>query len=233
MSTNRVQNTLGYSPVLGGLRFLPLFLVSFAVPLLTGRLIGKVAMGVLLGVAAAGPASMAHLPATSTWLVLLPGLVLAGIGLGVTSTALASAALAAVEPARAGMAAGLTNTMHLVGTATGVAVLGALYASRVNNATLHALAGLPAVPPDAVHRLAAAVASGAGTRVPGYPTWSRPPPLPRSPTLGPPADSMTSCSPRPRSPRWARWLPSPSAPTQPDSHRPAPPLHSCSFRAGN
>src|SRR2546425_12463641 len=41
---------------------------------------------------------------------------------------------------------------------------GALYASRVTTATLHALAGLPA-PPGAAHRLAAAVASGAGTRV--------------------------------------------------------------------
>jgi hypothetical protein len=107
---------------------------------------------------------MAHLTATSTWLVLLPGFILAGIGLGITSTGLASAALAAVEPARAGMAAGLVNTLRQVGTATGVAVLGALYASRVTTATLHALAGLPA-PPGAVHRLAAAVASGAGTRV--------------------------------------------------------------------
>jgi hypothetical protein len=34
-----VQNTLGYSPVQAGLRFLPLSLVSFAVALLTGRLI--------------------------------------------------------------------------------------------------------------------------------------------------------------------------------------------------
>jgi hypothetical protein len=69
-----------------------------------------------------------------------------------------------VEPAHAGMAAGLVNTLRQVGTATGVAVLGALYASRVTAATLHALAGLPA-PPGAAHRLAAAVASGAGTRV--------------------------------------------------------------------
>ncbi len=162
-----VQNTLGYSPVQAGLRFLPLSLASFAVALLTGRLIGKVAMRVLLGVAmaaaAAGLASMAHLTATSTWLVLLPGLILAGIGLGITSTGLASAALAAVEPARAGMAAGLVNTLRQVGTATGVAVLGALYASRITTATLHALAGLPA-PPGAADRLAAAVASGAGTR---------------------------------------------------------------------
>ena len=62
------------------------------------------------------------------------------------------------------MAAGLVNTLRQVGTATGVAVNGALYASRVTTATLHALAGLPA-PPGAAGRLAAAVASGAGTRV--------------------------------------------------------------------
>ena len=163
-----LQNTLGYSPVQGGLRLLPIFLASFTVAFLTGRLIGKVGMRVLLGVAmaaaAAGLASMAHLTATSTWLVLLPGLILAGIGLGITSTALASAALSAVEPARAGMAAGLTNTLRQVGTAAGVAVFGALYASRVATASPHRLAALPA-PPGTAHRLAAAVASGAGTRV--------------------------------------------------------------------
>src|SRR6478752_3568094 len=136
-----VQNTLGYSPVQAGLRFLPLTVVSFTVALLTGRLIGKVAMR-----------------------VLLPVFILAGIGLGITSTGLSSAALAAVEPARAGMASGLVSTLRQVGTATGVAVLGALYASRVTTATGHALAGLPA-PPGAAGRLAAAVASGAGTRV--------------------------------------------------------------------
>ena len=153
-----------------GCAFLPLFLVSFGVAFLTGRLIGKVAMRVLLGAAmaaaAVGLASMAHLTASSTWLVLLPGFVLAGIGLGVTSNGLASAALAAVEPAHAGMAAGLVNTLRQVGTAVGVAVFGALYASRVTTATLHELAGLHG-PPGAVHRLAAAVGSGAGTLVAG------------------------------------------------------------------
>jgi hypothetical protein len=43
-----MQNTLGYSRVQGGLRFLPMTLVSFTVALLTGRLIGKVGMRVLL-----------------------------------------------------------------------------------------------------------------------------------------------------------------------------------------
>jgi hypothetical protein len=58
----------------------------------------------------------------------------------------------------------MVNTLRQVGTATGVAVLGVIYASRVTAATLHATAALPA-PPGAAARLAAAVASGAGTRV--------------------------------------------------------------------
>src|SRR2546429_8712936 len=98
-----MQSSLRFSPVQAGLEFLRLSLVSFAVAPITGRLIGKVAMRVLLGVAmvaaAAGLASMAHLTATSTWLVLLPGFILAGIGLGITSTGLASAALSAAGPA--------------------------------------------------------------------------------------------------------------------------------------
>jgi hypothetical protein len=169
-----VQNTLGYSPVQAGLRFLPLSLASFAAALVTGRLIGKVPMRVLLGVAmvaaAVGLASMAHLTATSTWLVLVPGFSWPGSDWASPSTALASAALAAVEPARAGMAAGLVNTLRQVGTATGVAVLGALYASRVNQchpARFGRRARLrrasyngwrPLLPP---------------ARAPGWPTWSR------------------------------------------------------------
>ena len=62
------------------------------------------------------------------------------------------------------LAAGLTNTLRQVGTAAGVAVFGAIYASRVATASLHRLAALPA-PPGAAHRLATAIASGAGTRV--------------------------------------------------------------------
>ena len=114
--------------------------------------------------AAVGLASMARMTATSSWVVLVPGFVLAGIGLGITSTGLASAALSAVEPNHAGMAAGLINTLRQIGTATGVAVFGAVYASRVTAATLHELARLGA-PPGTARALADAVASGAGTRV--------------------------------------------------------------------
>ena len=134
-----IQDTMGYSPIGASLRFLPLSLVSFVVAPATGRLIGRIPMRALLGTAmtaaAAGLAVMARLQAGSAWTVLLPGLVLAGVGLGVTSTAVSSAALSEVEPGRAGMAVGIVNTLRQVGTATGVAVLGALYAPRAGTAS--------------------------------------------------------------------------------------------------
>ena len=79
------------------------------------------------------------------------------------------------------MAAGLVNTLRQVGTATGVAVLGALYASRITTATLHALAGLtarPAPPTGWPPPLPPGPA-------PGLPPWCRPPPAARSSTLPP------------------------------------------------
>jgi MFS family permease len=161
-----LQNTLGYSPVQGGLRFLPLFLASFTVALLTGRLIGSVAMRVLLGTAmaaaAVGLASMAHLTATSTWLVLVPGFILAGTGLGITSTALASAALSAVEPARAGMAAGLTNTRA---RSAPPPAWPCSAPSTPPASTPLPCTPSPTNPPSQPAPVAAAVASGAGTRV--------------------------------------------------------------------
>src|SRR5262249_33167611 len=143
-----------------------------------------------------------------------PGFIRAGIGLGVTSTGLASAALSAVEPAHAGMAAGLVNTLRQVGTATGVAVLGALYASRVTTATLHALAGLPDSP-SAAPPLAPAVASRARPHGPGR---GSPPPPPPAPL---PA-STASCSPLPLPLRSAQSPGSPTDPAQAGSRRPAP-----------
>src|SRR5262249_41679369 len=174
--------------------------------------------GVAMVAAAAGLASMAHLTATSTWLVLLPGFLLAGIGLGVTSTGLASAALSAVEPAHAGMAAGLVNTLRQVGIATGVAVLGALYTSRVTTPPLPAPAALRP-PPRAGPRRAPR------PRAPRDPRRPPPPPPPRRhppPAPPPPAGSPTPRSPRPRSPRSAQSPASPSDPTEPGS-RAGPP----------
>jgi DHA2 family methylenomycin A resistance protein-like MFS transporter len=59
----------------------------------------------------------------------VPAFVLWGAGLGVMTPAIVAAALGAVEPGRAGLAAAVNNTARQAGTAIGIAVAGALAGS--------------------------------------------------------------------------------------------------------
>jgi hypothetical protein len=79
---------------------------------------------------------MRGLTVESSWTHLLPGMIVAGIGAGLVNVPLAATAIGVVEPARAGMASGINTTFRQVGTATGVAALGAVFASH-----LHATVG--------------------------------------------------------------------------------------------
>jgi EmrB/QacA subfamily drug resistance transporter len=155
------QDVLGYSPLGAGLCFLPLTAFVFFVPLLTRRVAARVPLRVLiglgLGLVAVGLGLMqVVLSPTSHWTALLPGLVVAGVGIGLANPALAAAALRVVDPARTGMASGISNTFRIGGVAFGVAALGALLENRI----AAALAGTPG---SAGHGLANTVAS-AGTR---------------------------------------------------------------------
>jgi EmrB/QacA subfamily drug resistance transporter len=126
-----IQNVLAYDPLEAGLRFLPISLISFVVAPFAGRLTVRMPVRLLLCgglvLIAAGLASMSVLDADSDWTVLLPGFLLAGIGIGLANPAIASTAVGVVPHARAGMASGFNNTCRQVGLATGIAGLGAVF----------------------------------------------------------------------------------------------------------
>ena len=130
------QDILGYSPLGAGLRFLPMTAFVFFVPLIVRRFGAQIPMRSLIGVGlalvAVGLGLMwALLSATSPWTALLPGLVVGGIGIGIANPALAAAALRVVDPARTGMASGISNTFRIGGVALGIAALGALLENRI------------------------------------------------------------------------------------------------------
>ena len=58
---------------------------------------------------------MTRVQADSTWTVLLPGFIVAGIGVGITNPVLASATVSVVPPERSGMATGSSSTFRQVG----------------------------------------------------------------------------------------------------------------------
>jgi predicted MFS family arabinose efflux permease len=155
-----LQDVLGYSPLATGVRFLPLTAFVFFVPLATRRVAARVPLRIMIGaglaLVAAGLALMYGLDADSGWTALLAGFIAGGIGIGIANPALAAGALRVVDPARTGMASGISNTFRLAGVAVGVAALGALLQSRVES-SLSTTVG------DNAHSLGAAVSSS-GTR---------------------------------------------------------------------
>lgn len=144
-----MQNGLGYSPLEAGLRFLPSTLLSFVAAPLSGKLSARVSPGVMiaagLGLVGGGLLMMTGVNATSGWTALLPGLIVAGTGIGVTNPALATTAVGVVDVRRSGMASGINNTFRQVGIAVGTAVFGAWMAALVVDRYASTLAaqGLP------------------------------------------------------------------------------------------
>jgi EmrB/QacA subfamily drug resistance transporter len=130
-----LQDILGNSPLQAGLRFLPFTVFVFAVPLATRRFAHTTPMWILLtvalGVVAVGLVLLELVSSDSGYGALLPGFVVCGMGTGLANPTIAAAALRVVDPARTGMAAGISNTARITGLAVGVAALGAIFQSRI------------------------------------------------------------------------------------------------------
>jgi len=130
-----LQNILGYSPLQTGVRFLPVTGLGLVLAPVAGRLAARMSPRWFLGggiaLVAAGLFVMHGVGPNSSWTVLLPGLMLAGAGVGIANPTLAQVAVGVVPPARSGMASGINNTCRQVGIATGIAGLGAVFQHEV------------------------------------------------------------------------------------------------------
>jgi EmrB/QacA subfamily drug resistance transporter len=162
-----MQNVLGYSPLEAGVRFLPISLLSFLSAPIAGRLSAvspvRLLMGSGLTLVGMGLLLMGGLTVGDSWTAMLAGFIVAGVGIGFTNAPLASTAVAVVEPARSGVASGANSTFRQVGTATGIAALGAILQARVEDNAVSLLSGK--VPPATAHKIADAIASGGGSNV--------------------------------------------------------------------
>jgi EmrB/QacA subfamily drug resistance transporter len=126
------QGGLGASAMEAGLRFLPITAVYAITAALAGRrllagtdLVSLLAVG-MTAIAAGLLLMLAAGPDTS-WTVLLPGFLLAGVGWGIANPAMVEGALSSVAPEAAGMASGMVNFARQAGLAAGVAALGGAF----------------------------------------------------------------------------------------------------------
>ena len=173
-----LQNYLGYSPLQAGLRYLPITLAPFVVaPLavaLMARLPARVVMALGLAGVGAGLLLMAGLSADSSWTALLPGFIVAGIGVGLLNPVIADVAVSVVSKERSGMAAGINDTFRQVAIAVGVAAWGAVFLARGADKISTVAAGTPAATGDHPRRLIEAASSGhLGSALAGVPQGAR------------------------------------------------------------
>jgi EmrB/QacA subfamily drug resistance transporter len=164
-----LQNDLGYSPIQGGIRLLPCTLLCFFVPLglrsTAERFSARQVLSAGLGITALGVAAMTPVKESSTWLVLIPGLLLTGLGIGICNPVIARIALGTVPPQQSGMASGISNTFRIGGLATGVAALGAVFQHRVTTSLATSL-GHPA---PALAKIVASAGVAAAVKASGQP----------------------------------------------------------------
>jgi EmrB/QacA subfamily drug resistance transporter len=145
-----MQVVLGLDAIGTGLRFLFLSVASFFAAAIAGRLTSQVPAKWLIApgflVVGSGLMLIHGIEPGSTWKHLIPGLIVAGIGIGMVNTPLASTAVGVVSLDRSGMASGVNSTFRQVGYATGIAALGSIFSHQINDEFLQNLAGTGAGP---------------------------------------------------------------------------------------
>ncbi len=134
-----MQNVLSYSPVQAGASFLPMTLLVILLAPRTGALADRFGSRWLVGGGMSLLAVMlfyySQLGAHESFWMLLPGMLLGGAGMASTMTPVTAAAMSAVAVDKAGVGSAVLNSSRQVGGSLGIAVMGAIVASKAEYLT--------------------------------------------------------------------------------------------------
>jgi EmrB/QacA subfamily drug resistance transporter len=135
LNTLYLQNVRGLSALHAGLYMLPMAGMTFLCAPLSGRLVGG--RGPRLPLLIAGITMtvsgllFAVFGAETHNLLLFPGYVLFGMGFGMVNAPITNTAVSGMPRSQAGVAASVASTSRQIGQTLGVAVVGAVLASRI------------------------------------------------------------------------------------------------------
>ncbi len=142
-----LQEVLGTGALETGLAFLPMAVIIGLGAHLGGHLVGhaglRIAMAAAFALTAAGMLLLAGVDADGSYVGdVLPGMLVAGLGLGIALVAVALSVLTGAADDEAGMLSGLNTTGHEIGGSLGVAVLVTIATGAVGSDQSASIAGL-------------------------------------------------------------------------------------------
>ena len=127
-----MQNILGFSPVEAGAAFLPMTVLIILIAPIAGRASDRVGSRWLMtaGMILVGVQLLyfSRLGLDESFWNLLPGLLVGGVGMALTMTPSAEAAVRAVPVDKSGVGSAVLNAFRQVGGSLGIAVMGAIMA---------------------------------------------------------------------------------------------------------
>jgi EmrB/QacA subfamily drug resistance transporter len=128
-----LQNVLGTSPLMTGLAFIPRALTAGIGAHAAGHIVGRhgvrLPLAAAFAIAAGGMALLAHVGENGSYLRnVLPGMLVAGFGLGIAVVSVSIAILTGGPEHEAGMISGLNSTGHEIGGTIGIAVFSTIAA---------------------------------------------------------------------------------------------------------
>ncbi len=135
---NYIQAYLGYSAWETGLRILPMTLTLFSgaavATVISARTSPRVTLTLSMLCVAVGLLLIRLIEPGDDWSAPIPTVIVMGTGMGLFNPVRAELSVSTTTPERTGVASGVDETFQQVGTAAGIAGLGALFANRVRSA---------------------------------------------------------------------------------------------------
>ena len=157
-----MQNILGYSAVQAGAAFLPLTLLVVFVAPLAGRLSDLIGSRALMAtgmtLVAIQLLYFSRLGVHESYWMLVPGMLLGGVGMPLVMTPASAAALSGVPVDKSGVGSAVLNSSRQVGGSLGIALMGSIMAHEIGGSR---------APEPFVHGLSVALLVAAGIAVAG------------------------------------------------------------------
>ncbi|MFH8529257.1 MFS transporter [Streptomyces tendae] len=164
------QAVLGWSGLLSTVALMPMavmmMVTSGLAPALAARVGSRPTMALGVALAGVGLALMALFVSDDGYLTILPGMLVMGIGMGLSMTPSTEAITGSLPRGKQGVASALNDVTREFGTALGVALLGALLASGYRGAVDGRLGGIPQGPADSAREGVANAVEAAGSAGP-------------------------------------------------------------------